>query len=161
MLEYLPIQLTSKPFPIPGYYFNVGFIFQASQKMLPVDIGFKEISGMSADLNLEDRNQLGVNGYRVGLPNKTKFSNLVLKKGLVKNSTQLMKWFEESRVSMVVKTATVVLSILDEETHRLLVNYMFFNAFPVKWEVSGFNAMESQLLIETVELKYDYFQRLY
>lgn len=147
--------------PIPGYYFNVGFIFKASEKKKPIDIGFKEISGLSAELNLEQRNQLGINGYNVGLPNKTKFGNLILKKGLTKDTSNIMNWFEKSRVSMVVKTATVLISVLDEELHKPLINYMFYNVFPIKWEVSGFNAMESQLLIESVELKYDYFERLY
>ncbi len=147
--------------PIPGYHFNVGFIFKASDKKKPIDIGFKEISGVAAELLLEDKGQLGINGYTIMLPKQTKFNNLVLKKGLTEDASNILNWFEKSRVSMVVKTATVILTIFNEKTHKALINYMFYNVFPIKWEISGFDAMASQFIIESVELKYDYFERLY
>jgi phage tail-like protein len=52
----------------------------------------------------------------------------------------------------------VGVSLLDA-TGAPLVSWRFVGAFPVRVEVSPLHAMESRIVIETLELSYRYFER--
>jgi len=38
--------------------------------------------------------------------------------------------------------------------------WSFINAFPVNWDVEGFNATKNEVAIEKIELSYSYFDRV-
>ena len=59
-------------------------------------------------------------------------------------------------VNLDIKPATVLVSLLNEQ-HTPLITYKCVNAYPQKWSVSDFNAEESQLVVENLELIYQYF----
>ena len=45
------------------------------------------------------------------------------------------------------------------ETGFPVVTWGFFNAYPVKWEISPMDSMENRILTETLEFSYNYFVR--
>src|SRR4051812_27062408 len=54
--------------------------------------GFSECSGLEMTLDLEDYNEGGNNGTVLKFPKRAKYSEIVLKKGITKD-TQLFDWF--------------------------------------------------------------------
>ena len=39
-------------------------------------------------------------------------------------------------------------------------SWAFSNAYPVSWEVDGFNSTKNEVAIETIELRYSYLSRI-
>lgn len=124
-----------------------------------VDAGFQEVQGLSVEVNLEEVKEGGENRFVHRVPGRTKYPNLVLKRGLVPSDSALATWFAtclsgDYTEAIVPKTVTVCL--LDEEG-AALKTWNIVNAYPVKWQVSDFNAMDNKIAIETLELAYNYF----
>ena len=55
--------------------------------------------------------------------------------------------------------ATVMVALLNEE-HEPLLAFNFARAYPVKWTVSDFKAQDNAIVVESLELSYDFFQRV-
>ena len=55
-----------------------------------------------------------------------------------------------------IEPKTINVFLLDEK-HEPLQSWNIKNAYPIKWNVSDFNAEESKIVIETLELTYNYF----
>ena len=64
--------------------------------------------------------------------------------------SKLNESFEFLPIDLTVK-------LLNEE-HDPLVTWNVVSAYPVKWSVSDFNAEQSEIAIETIELAYNYFR---
>lgn len=149
-------------YPQPGFHFNVSFLFEEGDKnkyLSSEDAKFTEVSGIGSSLAFEGKggfNELGRNTNPIHFPVRHSFTDLVLKRGFV-TSNKLIKWFEESLFGLTIKPVGMLVSLLDT-THKPLMNWQFYDAYPVEWTVDGFNAMESKLLIETIKLKYSYFK---
>ena len=56
-----------------------------------------------------------------------------------------------------ISPADITISLLNEE-HEPLMTWNVVHAWPVKWAVADFNAEESKIVIETIELAYNYFK---
>ena len=50
--------------------------------------------------------------------------------------------------------------VLLNENHEPLEAWNFVKAYPVKWSISNFNAQGNELVVETIELAYQYFTRM-
>ena len=147
--------------PPVGFRFDLKF-FDARTKAPYVatdepDASFQEVSGLSVDFEVQtvkDGNLPTV----LKLPVKPVFPDLVLKRGLLLE-TQILTWiFSLLRdSSMQVQPLELELS-LKNEVGDPLINFRFFNAWPKKWSLGDFNAMESSLVIETLELSYQSFE---
>src|SRR5690606_5977918 len=98
------------------------------------------------------------NRFKHKLPVKTKFPNLVLKRGFLINST-LIKWCKDAveNFDFSRKDITVELLTVDGKSHKSLMTWNVVGAIPVKWNVDEFNAQESKMAVETIELAYNYF----
>ena len=55
-----------------------------------------------------------------------------------------------------IERRDITIKLLNEE-HQPLVSWNVVHAYPVKWAVEDFNAEESKLVVESVELTYNYF----
>lgn len=147
-------------------YPPVGFYFRLQIDGLPdSESDFQEISGLSRSLEMEDVKEGGENRFKHQLPLRIKSEPLILKRGL-KVSSDLTKWCKETLEEFSFFPKDVHLFLLDVESstaeeHEPLVAWHLTGAFPIKWEVSGFNAMNNDLMIETIQLKYKYFKKTY
>ena len=153
-----------KNYPLPGFHFRVDFIFSGLGALFagPSESSFQEISGLKATLDTEDFIEPGFEGQPMGLITGRKFDNVVLKRGFT-YSTKLVNWFESSLYTKEALHAPVLITALNTEgvgRGTPLVSWLLHQAYPVSYEVSGFDSMKSEYLLETVELRYSYFVQM-
>ena len=144
-------------YPPVGFYFALGF----SDVKTTADAAFQEVSGLSAERETETIGEGGQNLYKYTVPTVGKYSNLVLKRGLLIEGSALAAWVRNtlgSDLSEPIKPKQVYLKLLNSEGQPLAF-WSFENAWPVKWSVSDFNAEDSTIAIETLELSYTWFQQ--
>ncbi|MDI1257352.1 MAG: phage tail protein [Flavobacterium sp.] len=122
-----------------------------------IDSRFQSVSGLSSEIPTEEYSEGGENRFNHFLPGRTKYPNLVLKRGLLVSSG-LITWCRNAMENFEFEPRDLIITLAGglESTAPLMV-WNVVGAIPVKWEVSEFNAEESKLAIETVELKYRYF----
>jgi len=141
-------------YPPVGFHFNVQFQFDAG----PVNIGFQEVSGISVNLETENITEGGENRFTYKLPTRATYTSLNLKRSMINNAA-LIAWCNDAITNLDIKPVSIVVSLLDEN-HTPLKSYAFINAYPLKWTVSNFNAESSNLVVETLELYYQFFRTL-
>ena len=147
----------SVPFyPPPAFCFDLSF--DGSR----VDASFQEISGLKVEWTTEDVEEGGQNRFVHKLPLRTRHSNLVLKRGVVRRTSALADWlktaFQANFAAAPAQPKTVVVKLLDGKK-RPIVKWTLTGAYPVSWDHSALNANESSILIETVELSCRFFER--
>lgn len=120
------------------------------------DLMFQSVSGLSVDIETEEYAEGGENRFKHTLPTRTKYPNLVLKRGLAPSSTATT-WIKEAVEEFKFKPANLTI-ILQNDLLVPLHVWTINHAIPVKWSVDAFNAEESKIVIETLELKYNYFK---
>ena len=141
------------------YYPPVGFHFRVEFQGVDaktIDTYFQEVSGLSFDIEVESVNEGGENRFTYQLPKRAKYQNLVLKRGLFTDSS-LISWVNDAVETMEVQLATVIVTLLNEQ-HEPLQSYRCVNAWPQKWSLSSFNAQNNELVVETLELVYQYYR---
>jgi len=140
-------------YPPFGFHFRIDFLGFGTDK----DAAFQEVSGLSAELGTEELVEGGVNDYSYKLPVRTKYPNLVLKRGLLIDSA-LIAWFKDAAENFIFKTHDLNVCLLNDD-HQPLATWKVKGAYPVKWTVSDFKATENALVIESVELSYLNYHR--
>ncbi len=119
------------------------------------DIRFQSVSGLNAEMEVENYREGGENRFEHILPNKAKYSDLVLKRGLSSNS-ELIRWCTDTFENFLIRPKNLFIDLLNENGDPLLTWYID-HAWPKKWSVSDLNAENSELAIETLELHYRFF----
>jgi len=145
----------SDEYPPVAFYFTLSFEGESGES------SFKEVSGISMEMDTEEIAE-GGNSYKHRVPTSVKFSNLVLKRGLVPKDSAIVQWCSdtlESGLSTGITTKSITVSLLDEEANPLST-WNFQNAWPVKWSVSDFHSMNNEIAIETLEFSYSAFTKV-
>lgn len=141
-------------YPIPvGFHFKVDFGGGASNN----DSRFQEVTGLSAEVNIEELREGGLNQFAHRMPNGAKYSNLVLKRGML-NDSQVTKWVRDAIENGIFEPRDISVILLNEE-HEPLASWAFSKAWPVKWSISDFKAQDNALVIESLELAYRMFRK--
>jgi phage tail-like protein len=112
---------------------------------------FTEVSGLSAEVEFQTYNEGGNNNFVHHLPTRVKYPNLVLKRGIT-DEDELMKWFAKSHLGAERYDISVVM--VDTQS-KALRTWSFEKAFPVKWTGPSFNAGQSQVAVETLEIVHE------
>lgn len=139
-------------YPPVSFYYQVSFNGIGNKA---IDTRFQSVSGLSAEVQTETYREGGENRFEHVLPVRTKYSDLTLKRGLVKNS-DLIKWFTDTFDSMQVEPVSLDIMLLNEEGEPL-VSWNVVHAWPKKWSVSDFDAEKNAIAIETLDLHYHTF----
>ncbi len=154
MAEYIP--------PV-GFHFKVEFSGIKTKKN---DHQFQSVSGLSIDLETEEVAEGGENRFKHKIPVRTKYPNLVLKRGMLMDSG-VIKWCREALENYNFKPIDLTVSLLVKDAKSLITGdakplqtWNITHAYPVKWNIGDFNAEENKLVIETLELSYNYFKIL-
>lgn len=140
------------------YYPPLGFHFKVEFSDFPGEYQFQSVSGLSVDVDTENFAEGGENRFVHKLPVRTKYPNLVLKRGLVVDS-DLIKWCRDAVENFSFKPTNLVVKLLNEK-HEPLLSWNVVHAWPVKLSMTDFNAEENKIAIETIELSYNYFNRM-
>lgn len=140
--------------PPVAYNFAVAF---GSSKSTPLeDTYFSQISGIAAELEVEEKMEGGLNDWVYHLPKKVKRSRITLKRGLASVNSDLIKWclssiqFEKTQII----PKQMIISLLDKNPNEPRMVWAFYNVIPVKWSMGDFNAKESNVAIESIEMAF-------
>ena len=137
---------------VPGFYFKVSFDgFEKSD----AEAKFQEVSGIQAEIEMEDIREGGENRFVHHLPKGVKFPNLTLKRALHALPSYIVKWAEDAIHDFKFRLHDVEVSLLNPEGEPLKT-WSFIGAYPVKIQISDLNASNNSLVIETLELAYKY-----
>lgn len=140
-------------YPPVGFHFRVEFGLDGVQDN---DFRFRDVSGLSMEVEEETYNEGGENRFIHKFPVRGRYSDLILKRGLLTDST-VRRWCEAAIQDLDIEPATVWVTLLNED-HEPLQTYTFVNAWPKKWNVSDLNAEASEIVVESLELAYQYFK---
>lgn len=140
-------------YPPPGFHFRVEFDLPDAGDD---DIRFREVSGLSMELEEETLNEGGENRFVQKFPVRARYPDLVMKRGLLTDSA-VRTWCEAAIRDLDIEPTTVWVTVLNEN-HEPLQTYTFVNAWPKKWSVSDLNAESSDIIVESLELAYQYFE---
>lgn len=152
--------MSSDWYPATGFYFSVSFIGGVATVASATDSSFKEVSGIEMKVNTDEIQEGGVNNYVWKVPKSVSYSNLVLKRGVMPKVSILGTWVKESIDSVyssAMKPITVLVLLMDQDGIPLS-GWAFFNAFPVKWDLSGFDSMKNEYVVESIEFSYTNFK---
>lgn len=138
--------------PPLGFHFSVEFDLPDATEF---DIRFKEVSGISRELEMETINEGGENRFVHKLPLRANYPNLVLKRGMM-TDTALRKWCHDAIYEMKLNPVIVWVKILNE-AHEPLKTFEFHHAWPMKWNISDLNSETNGIVVESLELSYQYF----
>jgi phage tail-like protein len=144
-------------YPPVSFYFTVNIAGVGTE----ADSSFQEISGLHAERGVLELNEGGENRFAWRLPERAKFENLVLRRGMMPSNSGLASWCKtviESDLQVPISTNTVVVSLLNASAEPLMV-WNFVGAWPVKWSASDLSAERNELAIETLELAYSYYTK--
>ena len=144
-----------------NYYPPVGFHFRVDIEGITSDgndIRFQEVSGLNASIGEFTYNEGGENRFVHRLADRVTYEKLVLKRGLLIGS-KLIAWFKDAVESFSFNPKDVTVTLLNAN-HEPLESWSFVKAYPVKWAISGFGAQQNEIVIETIELSFQYFRRL-
>jgi phage tail-like protein len=141
-------------YPPVGFHFKIDFVGVGKGEN---DAMFQEVGGLTAEIGVEELMVGGENKFTYRLPIRAKYSNLILKRGMLKDSG-LISWFKDAIENFIFKPVEVHVSLLNEKNDSLST-WEFKQVYPVKWVISEFKAQENTLVVETIELAYQYFQR--
>ena len=160
-------QATGEQFyPAVGFHFNVRLV--SDNRPSPggpgtdIDNSFKEVSGLSVNIKSEELTEGGENRFSYRVPGRTEYKNLVLKRGYISQKSEMANWVisqMESTLAEKVSTKHIMVSLLDSES-EILSSWFFYNAWPVKSDLSSLDAMENKYLVETMEFSYLYFEHM-
>ena len=138
-------------YPPWGFYYRVEFEVSHDAN----DSRFQTVSGLSVEYDYESFKEGGENRFEHKLPVRTKYGDLVLKRGMLADSA-VVQWLTDAFRDRQFKPAGVSVILMNEKGDPLRT-WKVVNAIPKKWTVSDFNSSESSIVIETLELTYRYF----
>ena len=141
-----------------GYYPPVGFHFKVEILGLPPnenDVRFTEVSGLGVELVTEDVPEGGENRFVQKYPGRAKYPDLVLKRGFFPAS-EVVGWIKKCVEELTIEPKNVDVKLLNEK-HEPLLTWHLVKAYPTKWAVSDLNASANAVVIETLQLYYQYF----
>ena len=139
-------------YPPVGFHFLVEFGLDGIKEN---DSRFREVSGFSLELEEESIVEGGENRFVQKLPVRAKYPDLALKRGMLVDST-VRKWCQDAIQNFDIQPTTIWVKLLNDQ-HEPLKTFTFFNAWPKKWSLSDFNAESSDLVVESLELAYQYY----
>ena len=141
-----------------GYYPPVGFHFRVDVLGLPPnenDIRFTDVSGLSVELGGEEVAEGGENRFVQKYPTRAKYPELVLKRGLLVSSAMLA-WIRQCVEELRIEPKNIDVKLLNED-HQPLVTWHLVRAYPTKWSVSDLSATSNAVVVETLQMFYQYF----
>ncbi len=133
-------------YPLPAFHFTV--------QWGGTRIGFSEVSGLTQENQVIEYRDGSFPEYSsIKMPGLRKFSNVTLKRGIVKADNDFFKWLSTIKLNQVERR-DVVVSLLNEN-HEPVMTWKVHNAFPVKVEGPGLKASGNEVAIESIEIAHE------
>lgn len=139
-----------------SFYFSVKISGNSSS----ADAAFQEVSGLSKEMGVEEIVSGGENRFKYRVPAMVTYPNLVLKRGISLVDSPLIEWCQstlDSGLAKPIQTQNIMLNLLNADGQASM-SWSFVKAYPVKWVISDLKSQESNVLIESIEFAYQYFE---
>ena len=159
--------LDAVKYPSVGFHFLVRFegigdsvsLGPVTISTADIDTRWTEVTGLNVELTTEELIEGGENRFVHKLPQRAKYPNLVLKRGYFASlPSPLIKWANDAIINFDIKPCQVQVILLDQ-MHLPTQFWSFKNAYAVKLSMGDFKAIDNGVLIESIELTYQYFKR--
>lgn len=139
------------------YHQTVGFHFKVNFGS-EIDAAFQSVSGLDVSFDTESFKEAGENRFEHVIPTRRKYSDLVLKRGLLSptGASELSKWCKKAFDKYQFEPKDLTVMLLDEK-HNPLYKWDIKHAWPKAWKMSEMNAEKGEVFIETFELNYNTF----
>jgi phage tail-like protein len=138
-------------YPPWGFYYKVEFSISKDKN----DVRFQSVSGLAVEYDYESFKEGGENRFEHRLPVRTKYADMVLKRGMLTDSS-VINWFMDAFRDRIFTPADISVILMNEQGEPLRT-WKVTHAIPKKWLVSDLNANDNAVVIETLELTYRYF----
>lgn len=135
-----------KPYPLPAFHFTV--------TLGGNEVRFSEVTGLTQEnQTIEYRDGFFREYSSIKMPGLRKFSNIVMKRGVVKSDNDLFKWLDTIKLNKADRR-DVIISLLNEN-HEPVMVWTAHNAFPVKLEGPQLKAAGNEVAIESIEIAHE------
>lgn len=149
--------------PPCGFHFRVSFSGVSGMDS-DEQQRFQDVGGLSFEIETETLREGGENRFEYKLPKRVKYPNLVLKRGMITNKV-LINWINDAMSGFFwappvtfFSPADILITLMDDAGEPIAV-WNVVQAYPVKWSMSDLNANGNTIVVETIELAYQYFER--
>lgn len=144
-------------YQIVGFHFKVSFLNLPEDKT--ADVKFQSVTGLDVQIEKEPLKEGGVNGFEHSIPGRSKYTSLTLKRGILTPAdSALTKWFQQAMHDLQIVPISGVDVVLLNENDAPMMKWQLSHVWPVSWKVGELNAERGEVLIETLELNYNYFK---
>ena len=141
-------------YPPVGFHFKVEFLFD---KRVENDILFQSVSGLNFQMQTDTLREGGENRFEHVIPMRNKCTDLVLRRGIFKpGESTVSQWCIDAFKNFSFSPIDLIITLLNEQ-HQPLMTWKVHRAWPKNWKVADFNADKGEVVIETFELNYNYF----
>lgn len=114
--------------------------------------GFSEVTGLSVELETEEYEEGGINGYTHTFPKRFSYSNLTFKKGLT-DTENLWGWVRKAVLGEAERQNGRVIML--DNTGQQARGWEFIDAYPVRWEGPDLAADGGRVAMETLEITHE------
>ena len=124
--------------------------------------GFSEVAGLEVQMAVESYESGGLNGAVLKFPGRMKWSNLVLKRGVIGrrdplDDSDLWTWFNEFLEGRGTrKDGMITLLGLDGKPVHV---WSFKRGLPAKWNGPSLNAGRGEVAVESIEIAHEGIKR--
>jgi len=133
-------------YPLQAYHFDVEWGGK--------NTGFTEISGLSIFFEaIQYRDGSLKEDTFQKMPGITKFSNIVLKRGIRNGDFDMYNWIHRKNMG-TIERRTILIKLLDDD-HTPIVTWRVKDAFPVRYSGPVLNTKSSEVAIEELELTHE------
>ncbi|HEX5357756.1 MAG: phage tail protein [Aquabacterium sp.] len=133
-------------YPLPVFHFSVQWGGNR--------LGFSEVTGLTQENQvIEYRDGFFPEYSSIKMPGLRKFSNITLKRGVVKSDNDFYKWLTTIKLN-TVERRDLTISLLNE-SHEPVMVWKIHNAFPVKVEGPQLKAAANEVAIESIEIAHE------
>ncbi len=117
-------------------------------------VGFSEVTGLTQEIQaIEYRDGSFPEYSSIKMPGLRKYSNITLKRGVVKADNELFNWLSTVRLNQIERR-DLTIKLLDEE-HKPVMTWQVTRAFPVKVEGPQLKASANEVAIESIEIAHE------
>jgi phage tail-like protein len=133
-------------YPLAGYHFYV----EVQGKLIGA---FREATGLTSESEKIEYKASGKMGEEIIVtqPGRTKYPDIVLKRGLTSNM-DMQTWrkeIEDGKFKDTKKNGSIVLY---DQSHAEIARWNFENAWPLKLEGPGLNSGNNEVAVESLTL---------
>lgn len=133
-------------YPLPVFHFTV--------QWGGTRLGFSEVTGLTQENQaIEYRDGSFPEYSSIKMPGLRKFSNITLKRGVVRSDNEFFAWISTVKLNTVERRDLIV-SLLNENHDPVMV-WKVHNAFPVKVDGPQLKASGNEVAIETIEVAHE------